>query len=152
MSDYSERRGVSLAGIVIALLTPTAVAWVFLAVDSLIYAAVATAVVAIGVGALTFVRARERVSVSPEGIRVGTVMLETAWIGDVSDFTGAAWADALRSAGHSRSWLSTRSFHDGGVRIMNTDPHDRVAEWFVSSRNPMALASAIRQTKVGSAN
>ena len=142
----------SISGVVIALLIPLAVAWAFLALDSLVYSVVATILVAVPVWTYTLVRASEQIVVRADGLRVGKAWLERDWIGDVEDFSGAAWNEMLRNAGHSRSWLATRSFHPGGVRITNTDDSDHIEQWLVSSRNPVALAAAIRQTKQELAN
>lgn len=149
MSLYSERRSVSLATCVIAILFPAIVWWLGLATDSLVFAWTCALVTATAVGIYTFRRASELVSVSDDNFAVGKAHLERHWIGQVEAFAGEAWQAAVRESGAHRVWLSLRSFHPGGVRVVNTDPADPIKFWLVSSRDPMALAQALGQTGSG---
>ena len=147
MSPYSERRGVSVATCVIALLIPAAVWWICLATDSLVFAWSVAGATAVAVGIFTTRRALEAITVTATGITVGPAHLETRWIGKTEQFSGAAWSDAIRRAGGHETWLSLRSFHSGGVVISNADPDDPIKLWVVSSRDSVALARALGQTE-----
>ena len=147
MSPYSERRGVSVATCVIAVLIPLSVWWICLATDSLLFAWSVAGLTGVAVAIFTARRALETVQVTAEGLTVGPAHLEAQWIGDASAYSGAAWEDAVRRAGGHESWLSLRSFHPGGVIIANVDSADPIKHLVVSSRDPVALARALGQTE-----
>ncbi len=146
MSPYSERRGISLPSVIIAIAIPASVWWVCLSTDSLLFAGSCAGITAIGVCWYYLSRALERVEVDAHTLRIGSTQLETKWIGTATALLGSHWEQAIRTAPPQQTWLAFRSFHPGGVRIENTDPHDPITFWFVSSRDPMALARALGQT------
>ena len=144
MSSFTERRGVSFAGILISVLIPVTVWWVCLSTDSLAFAWICAVFTALGVWTVLLMRAAQRIEVTPEVLRVGRAHLEAAWIGSAEAFNGAEWQALLRAGGGHTAWIDVRSYHPGGVKVENTDPNDPVAFWLVSSRNSIALAEALQ--------
>jgi hypothetical protein len=87
------------------------------------------------------------VTVTDDAFTYGTAILETEFIGAVSAFTGQA-ARAERGLNlDARAWTSFKAFFDGVVKIELTDPDDPTPYWLVSSRNPLALAEALRSVR-----
>lgn len=89
------------------------------------------------------VYSRLRVSVAEGSLDVGSARLPVSAIGSVLPLS-AAQATALRGpAADATARMFLRPYISRGVRVEVTDPDDPTPYWYVASRRPELLASAL---------
>lgn len=113
----------------------------FLALASTIAATVLIGATLLGWGAL-------RVALNESGLHAGRATLEPAYLGEATPLDEAETAALLGADARHDAYLCIRPYIRTAVRVEVTDPADPHAIWVVSSRNPRALADAVR-TSVG---
>lgn len=148
---YRERQWVPLwwsVGLLLLAGSLVVAVWAFLGtawgVGSLIAVAVLTTL-----GLLAWSRAvivvAEDTTADEGSLTVAGARIETTWVSSAEALSPSASKTALRS-GKSGEWLHLRPWLPRLVRIGVTDPADRHGSWLVASRDPEALAEAVRST------
>lgn len=110
-------------------------------------AAVVTAVLVLGVGVLLAVRAAAVVAVVDGQLVAGSARIPVRVLGSVEVLHRAGVRAALGPGSDARTYTCLRSWVPGGVLVEVRDPDDPTPAWLVSSRRPVALASAIEAAR-----
>lgn len=84
------------------------------------------------------------VQAGPDGLRIGRVFLPAAHVGAVEPLDARRTRAALGPEADARAWLHVRPYVDTALRVEVDDPADPTPYWLVSSRQPQALADALR--------
>ncbi|HET7326652.1 MAG TPA: DUF3093 domain-containing protein [Nocardioidaceae bacterium] len=144
---YSERLSVPAswwllaAGFVASLWLALAVALPVLAVYGI------TAVVAGLATALLLGYGGTRITVGPEGVRVGRARLEWAACGAVQPLDSDAAHRARGVDADARAYLVVRPYLPRAVRLEVDDPADPTPYWLLSTRRPDRLAAAVESSR-----
>lgn len=86
------------------------------------------------------------VKVGPDGLRVGSALLDRQHLGTVEILHRADYRERLGIGADARAYLVTRPYLDRGVLVHVDDASDPTPYWLVSSRRPEALAAALGHT------
>lgn len=86
---------------------------------------------------------RARVRVDETGLRAGRATLPLASIGEVRVIDAQARRKLLGPAANARAYVFLRGYVPGGVYVEVVDEAEGQPYWFVSSRQPEALADAL---------
>jgi Protein of unknown function (DUF3093) len=86
---------------------------------------------------------RARVRVDETGLRAGRATLPAASMGDVRVVDAEARRKLLGPEADARAHVFLRGYVPGGVRVQVVDDAETQPYWFVSSRQPEALADAL---------
>jgi hypothetical protein len=100
---------------------------------------------ALAVGGL-FALSRIRVAVADGQLRVDDARLPTEFIASVEVLDAAGKRDLLGPGADPLAFVIQRPWISGGVRVNLNDPADPTPYWFISSRAPQRLASALTAT------
>jgi hypothetical protein len=87
---------------------------------------------------------RARIGVDADGLVAGRARLPLWAIGAVEVLDAEAARQARGPDADPRAYLLLRSYVSGAVRVTVDDPADPVPYWYVSTRHPDRLASALR--------
>jgi hypothetical protein len=146
MAGYRERVGVplrwwllsALAVVTVAAILTVAPPWFLLAGSLAVAAALAWALVAYAL----------EIQVADDGLTVGRARLPWSAIGAVQALDAEAARAVLGPRADPRAYLAVRGYVATGVRVQVVDEHDPTPYWYVSSRSPSALASALTRRQV----
>ena len=83
----------------------------------------------------------------PEGLQVGRAHLPSRHVGHVEPLGPAATRALLGPDADARAWLQVRPYLDTAVRVDVDDPDDPTPYWVVSTRDPEAVAAALRPAR-----
>ncbi|HEU4542401.1 MAG TPA: DUF3093 domain-containing protein [Jiangellaceae bacterium] len=144
MSSYRERLWVPVRWWLLALLFAGAV-W-------LAYQHAYGPRVSVPAGLLTFALAagvlvgygRAKVAVEPNGLLAGRARLPLWAVGAVEVLDADTARRTRGPDADPRAYLLLRSYVPGAVRVVVNDPADPVPYWYVSTRQPEQLATALR--------
>jgi len=105
---------------------------------------VLAAALALGIGTLVY-RGSPVIEVTDDAITAGEAHLPRQWAGQVRILDSTAMRAERGPQGDARRYLLLRPWAArGGVLLDNIDPRDPHPAWLLSSRNPQALAIALR--------
>jgi hypothetical protein len=119
----------------LAVAVPGAAVWGVTAV-----AAAVTTGLLVGYGAV-------RITVGPEGVRVGRAFLDWAACGRIEALDADATRRLQRVDADARAYLVIRPYLRRAVRIGVTDPGDPTPYWLVSTRHPERLTAAVEDAR-----
>lgn len=85
----------------------------------------------------------KRVTVGPQGVRVGDSLLEWPYVGSVQVLDPVAWRARIGPQSDARAFMYVRPYVKAGVEITVADPEDPHPYWLVASRRPEELAAAV---------
>lgn len=141
--SYSERLHIPWWWIVLGLLFVASVGVAVIAYLELwlAIAVIVLSLVAVGLGLQAYSRTLLRVDSS--GFTAGRYRLEHPYVGEVTPLEGEAARVALGPESDHRSFLFTRPYISGLVRIDVRDDADPHSCWMVSTRRPQELADAL---------
>ncbi|HVQ87968.1 MAG TPA: DUF3093 domain-containing protein [Actinomycetes bacterium] len=148
MTDYRERLWVPwwawpaaeswplALGIAYGYATNTAVGW------------------AVGVGtgiavAIALVQAAAEVSVTKQRLRAGRASIETKFLGKAQPLDRPASKRLRGVEADGRAYSLVRGWVSTAIRVEIDDPRDPTPYWYVSTRQPDALAAAINRATAG---
>ena len=124
-----------------ALVVPASLL-VFLPINP--YAGIAVAVVLYGGIVAVLLLTTPSIEVDDEYLRVGRARIERRFLGEAVPSTGSEGFAERGPKLDARAYLVLRGWLPGVVRITLTDPDDPTPYWLVSTRDPEALAAALR--------
>lgn len=104
-------------------------------------------VTAAGVSLALLWYGRVRIRVDGAGLHAGRALLEWPWLGEVVVHDRRATRRRLGPEADHAAWLAVRGYIPGSVEVRVDDPDDPHPYWLVSSREPAALAAAIRSSR-----
>lgn len=99
-----------------------------------------SAAICYGIALVIMVWFAPKIEIDKSKLRVGRATIDRKFVGDVSVVEPNDRYDALSDA---RAWLLVRAWIRRGVKIEITDKNDPTPYWYVSSRNPEAIISAL---------
>lgn len=85
-----------------------------------------------------------KIAVEPDALVAGRARLPLWAVGAIEVLDAEAARRARGPEADPRAYLLLRSYVRGAVRVVVDDPADPVPYWYVSSRRPEQLASALR--------
>jgi hypothetical protein len=106
-------------------------------------------VAAVAVVVVGLVDASVVISVDPSGVTAGRVHLPAAHLGPVHALDAESSRRLRGVDADARAFLVVRGWVPTGVRLDVADPLDPTPYWYLSSRRPEELASAIGAVRVG---
>ena len=110
-------------------------------------AGVAAAAVAEGIVAWVLVSAAATVSVEPTALVAGRARLDYDCMGAVTPLDAAAAALLRGREADTRAYLLLRPWVQTAVRVDVDDADDPAPYWYVSTRDPAALATALEAAR-----
>jgi hypothetical protein len=87
------------------------------------------------------------VSATPAGLRAGAAHLPPDAIGTVEVLDAASTASARGPQADPHAFFALKGYVRTSVRVWVDDPSDPVPYWLVSTRDPVALASALVESR-----
>lgn len=121
--------------------------WVALVVSGVPAAVVTGLLVGGATGGLLWAYGATVVVAGPEGLQVGRAHLPSRHVGHVEPLGPAATRALLGPDADARAWLQVRPYLDTAVRVDVDDPDDPTPYWVVSTRDPEAVAAALRPAR-----
>ena len=106
------------------------------------WAALATAAVMVGTGAL-IVQQALTIRVDAGGLRVGRNLLEWPWAASARALDAATTTEYLRSSRHHDDFFAVRPYATRALIVALRDPADPHPNWVISTNRPESLAAAI---------
>ncbi len=106
-------------------------------------AAVAGAVLTLLGATTAAVRTAPRVEVRAGELHAGAAHIPVTALGEPMPLDREGVRRALGPGSDARAYVCLRAWVPGGVQVPVNDPADPTPSWFVSTRRPRALASAI---------
>ena len=85
-----------------------------------------------------------RIAVTTTTLRAGKAVIERAFVGSVSAYSGDAAREQRGVKLDARAWMLFRGFIDPVVKVTLTDSSDPTPYWLISTRNPQKLAHVLR--------
>jgi hypothetical protein len=147
MTDYRERLSVAWwawpAALAASAMLATELAIGAFALRTPVTYVVAGALAVAGLLALGRIRIAVRNSTADRELRVDDARLPLTVIAGVSVIDATARRDLLGVDAEPLAFVIQRPWIPGGVRIDLNDPDDPTPYWYVSSRHPAALATAL---------
>lgn len=110
-------------------------------------AALVGGVVALVAAAATAVVTSTPVVVADGELRVGRARIPVTVLGEPGVLDRAGVRGALGPGSDARTFVCVRGWIGGAVLVPVDDPEDPTPAWFVSTRRPEGLASAIRAAR-----
>lgn len=77
-------------------------------------------------------------------LRVGPARIETKWLGNAEELSGARLRAALGPELDLRTWVNVRPWMKRAVMIENIDPNDPAPAWIIATRRPAELLHALK--------
>ena len=142
MNIYRERVLPSIGNLALPFLLFISVFTVMLPVNS-DFATPIAAFFAVGLAILMFV-ASPVIVVTEKELFVKGARIEKRFLGDVSVVPKEEIFEALGRNLNANAWLSIQASVKGLVRVEITDEKDSSPYWLISTRNPEALAIALK--------
>lgn len=93
------------------------------------------------------VRTPATIEVRAGELRVGAAHIPAAALGEPRPLDRDGVRRALGPGSDARAFVCLRSWVPGAVQVPVSDPADPTPSWFVSTRRPQALASAIAEAR-----
>lgn len=106
------------------------------------------AAIGLAVGAIVITQMAARVVVGPDGLRAGPALLPWEFVGRSVVLDAEQAREARGPQGDRTAFLLLRpGVGPGAVVVEVTDPEDPHRTWLLASRDPEALARAIREAR-----
>lgn len=102
-----------------------------------------TAVAVYGLALLFLVGQAPKLIVTEATFRAGRATIDRQFLGAATVVDKDSRTDSIADA---RTWKVLRAWIPGGVLVTVNDPSDPTPSWYVSSRNPEALAKALNES------
>lgn len=102
-----------------------------------------TAVAVYGLALLFLVGQAPKLIVTEATFRAGRATIDRQFLGSATVVDKDSRTDSIADA---RTWKVLRAWIPGGVLVTVNDPSDPTPSWYVSSRNPEALAKALNES------
>lgn len=144
-ATYAERLWPGPLGWALVVGTGAAAGIILLPVHPV--AAAAGSVLALLGAVLAAVRSAARVEVRAGELRVGAARIPVTALGEPVPLDREGVRRALGPGSDARAFVCLRAWVPGGLHVPVTDPADPTPSWFVSTRRPNALASAVRAAR-----